>query len=50
VVPADLKAKLPDVAGAVFPTADQLAKAKTLITDPAKGWKGVVGVDVKKKS
>jgi putative spermidine/putrescine transport system substrate-binding protein len=50
VVPADLKAKLPDVTGAVFPTADQLAKAKTLITDPAKGWKGVVGVDVKKKS
>ncbi len=47
VVPADLKAKLPDVSGAVFPSADQLAKAKTLITGQ---WKSVVGVDVKKKS
>ena len=46
-IPADLKAKLPDVSGAVFPSSDQLAKAKTLITGQ---WKSVVGVDVKKKS
>jgi putative spermidine/putrescine transport system substrate-binding protein len=32
VVPADVLGKLPDVTGAVFPNADQLAAAKTLIT------------------
>jgi len=46
VIPADLKAKLPDVTGAVFPSESQLATAKTLITGK---WKSVVGVDVKKK-
>jgi len=46
VIPADLKAKLPDVTGAVFPSSAQLDTAKTLITG---NWKSVVGVDVKKK-
>ena len=46
VVPADLKAKLPDVTGAVFPTAAQLDTAKALVTG---SWKSVVGVDVIKK-
>jgi len=46
VVPADLKAKLPDVTGAVFPTAAQLDTAKKLVTG---SWKSVVGVDVVKK-
>jgi putative spermidine/putrescine transport system substrate-binding protein len=46
VVPADLKAKLPDVTGAVFPSAAQLATAKTLVTGK---WKSTVGVDVIKK-
>jgi putative spermidine/putrescine transport system substrate-binding protein len=46
VIPADLKAKLPDVKGAVFPTDAQLAASKTLITGQ---WKAVVGVDVIKK-
>jgi putative spermidine/putrescine transport system substrate-binding protein len=46
VIPADLKAKLPDTTGAVFPTAGQLATAKALITGK---WKSVVGVDVIKK-
>jgi putative spermidine/putrescine transport system substrate-binding protein len=36
--------KLPDVTGAVFPTLDQLNKAKDLIT---KNWDSVVGADVK---
>ena len=44
VVPADLLAKLPSVEGALFPTADQLAGAKTLITE---SWDAVVGADVK---
>jgi len=43
-VPADLLAKLPDVTGAVTPSGPQLTAAKTLITDPAKGWNGVTGV------
>ena len=43
-VPADQLAKLPDVAGAVFPTLDQLAAAKTLITTQ---WATVVGAVVK---
>jgi putative spermidine/putrescine transport system substrate-binding protein len=42
-IPADLAAKLPDVAGAVFPSLDQLNKAKELITAQ---WDAVVGVDV----
>ncbi|MCA2000231.1 MAG: extracellular solute-binding protein [Chloroflexi bacterium] len=45
VVPEELSAKLPDVTGAVFPTAEQLAKAKELIT---KQWDSVVGADIKK--
>jgi putative spermidine/putrescine transport system substrate-binding protein len=44
VIPADMLAKLPDTAGAVFPTLDQLNKATTLIT---KNWDSVVGADVK---
>jgi putative spermidine/putrescine transport system substrate-binding protein len=44
VVPADLAAKLPDVTGAVFPTLDQLNKAKDLIT---KNWDSTVGADIK---
>ena len=43
VVPADLAAKLPDSAGAVFPTPAQLAAATKLITE---GWDETVGVDV----
>ena len=45
-IPADLKAKLPDVTGAVFPSSSQLDTAKALITGK---WKSVVGVDVIKK-
>ena len=43
-IPADLKAKLPDVTGAVFPTGAQLDAAKTLITG---AWKSTVGIVVK---
>ncbi len=43
VVPADLAAKLPDTAGAVFPTPAQLKTATDLITS---GWDKTVGVDV----
>ena len=42
-VPAAQLAKLPDVAGAVFPTLDQLESATTLIEG---GWDSVVGVNV----
>jgi len=42
-VPAELQAKLPDVSGAVFPTIEQLDKAKTLITGQ---WDTVVGANV----
>jgi putative spermidine/putrescine transport system substrate-binding protein len=44
VVPADLQAKLPDVSNAVFPSIEQLDKAKTLITG---SWDTAVGADVK---
>jgi len=44
VVPDELSAKLPDVSKAVFPSADQLATAKELIT---KQWDSVVGADIK---
>jgi putative spermidine/putrescine transport system substrate-binding protein len=44
VVPADISAKLPDVSGAVFPSADQLAAGKTLITT---NWDSAVGSDIK---
>ena len=44
VIPQDLLDKLPDVTGAVFPTAGQLAAAKTLITE---NWDAVVGADIK---
>jgi putative spermidine/putrescine transport system substrate-binding protein len=42
-VPADQLAKLPDVAGAVFPSLDQLNTAKDLIT---KQWDAVVGANI----
>lgn len=40
----DLIAKLPDISGAVYPTSEQAAAAKTLITEQ---WDAVVGADVK---
>ena len=43
-IPAEMLAKLPDTAGAVFPTLDQLNAATTLIT---KNWDSVVGADIK---
>ncbi len=43
-VPAEALAKLPDVAGAVFPSLDQLNAAKALITTE---WPTVVGAVVK---
>jgi len=43
-VSSDLIAKLPDISGAVYPTAAQAAAAKDLIT---KQWDSVVGADVK---
>lgn len=42
-VPQDQLDKLPDVAGAVFPSLEQLNAAKELITT---NWDSVVGVDV----
>jgi putative spermidine/putrescine transport system substrate-binding protein len=42
-VPAEQLAKLPDVAGAVFPSLEQVTKASQLITTQ---WDSVVGVDV----
>jgi putative spermidine/putrescine transport system substrate-binding protein len=42
-IPAELGDKLPDVAGAVFPSLEQLEAARTLITEQ---WDAVVGVDV----
>ena len=42
-VPADQLAKLPDVAGAVFPTLDQLNTAKDLITTE---WDSAVGLNI----
>jgi len=44
MIPADLKAKLPSIEGAVFPSVGQLDAAKTLITGQ---WDAVVGADVK---
>ena len=41
LITGDLKAKLPDVSGTVFPTNDQLTKSKTLIQG---SWASVVGV------
>lgn len=43
VIPADLASKLPDVSGAVFPTLDQLNKAKDLVT---KNWDSAVGANI----
>jgi len=43
-VSSDLIAKLPDIAGAIYPSPDQYTKAKTLITGQ---WDAVVGADVK---
>jgi putative spermidine/putrescine transport system substrate-binding protein len=44
VIPVDLLADLPDVAGAVFPSAAQLAAATDTIV---KGWAATVGVDIR---
>jgi putative spermidine/putrescine transport system substrate-binding protein len=44
LIPADLKAKLPSVEGAVFASAQQLINAQQLI---AKNWDSEVGADVK---
>jgi putative spermidine/putrescine transport system substrate-binding protein len=41
LITGDLKAKLPDVSGTVFPTNDQLTASKTLIQG---SWASVVGV------
>jgi putative spermidine/putrescine transport system substrate-binding protein len=41
VIPADIKAKLPDVSGTVFPTLDQNTAAKTLVSEQ---WASVTGV------
>jgi putative spermidine/putrescine transport system substrate-binding protein len=41
VISGDLKAKLPDVSGTVFPTVDQLTAAKTLISGQ---WASVTGL------
>ncbi len=43
-IPADLAAKLPDTAGAVFPTLAQLDAAQKAIT---AGWDAAVGADIK---
>jgi putative spermidine/putrescine transport system substrate-binding protein len=43
VVPEELAAKLPDVTGAVFPTVEQLAAGREVITTQ---WDSVVGVEV----
>jgi putative spermidine/putrescine transport system substrate-binding protein len=43
VVPQDVLDKLPSVEGAVFPSDDQLAAARTLITE---GWDAAVGADI----
>jgi putative spermidine/putrescine transport system substrate-binding protein len=43
-IPAALKAQLPDVSGAVFPTLDQQNAAAKLIT---ANWNSAVGADVK---
>jgi putative spermidine/putrescine transport system substrate-binding protein len=43
VIPEEILAKLPDVSGAVFPTAAQLATARELITTQ---WDAVVGADI----
>jgi putative spermidine/putrescine transport system substrate-binding protein len=44
LIPAALKAQLPDVSGAVFPTLDQQNAAAKLIT---ANWNTAVGADVK---
>jgi len=44
VIPADLKAKLPDVSGAVFPSLDAQNAAAKLVTT---NWNTAVGADVK---
>jgi putative spermidine/putrescine transport system substrate-binding protein len=43
-IPADVAAKLPEAAGAVLPTLDQITAANATIT---KGWPKTVGVTVK---
>jgi putative spermidine/putrescine transport system substrate-binding protein len=41
LIAGDLKAKLPDVSGTVFPTLDQLTKSKTLVSG---SWASVTGL------
>jgi putative spermidine/putrescine transport system substrate-binding protein len=43
-IPADVAAKLPEAAGTVLPTLDQITAANTAIT---KGWPTTVGITVK---
>jgi len=43
-IPADLLAKLPDVAGAVFPSNADLIAGKDVVV---KGWDTAVGADIK---
>lgn len=44
VIPADLMAKLPSTAGAVFPTNADLVSGKDVVV---KGWDAAVGADIK---
>lgn len=44
MIPAEVLAKLPDTAGTVFPTIEQLDKATRLISDR---WDAIVGVDIR---
>ena len=41
VIPADVKAKLPDISGTFFPTLDQITEATNVITEH---WPSVTGV------
>jgi putative spermidine/putrescine transport system substrate-binding protein len=43
-IPAELLARLPSIEGVQFPTADQFANAKKVITE---GWDSVVGADIR---
>lgn len=43
-IPADLKAKLPSTAGAIFPTNADLVAGKDVVV---KGWDTAVGADIK---
>lgn len=45
VVPADVLSKLPDTAGAIFPSNDDLGKGSAIIT---KQWDTIVGANIQK--